>query len=517
MGIPLAGAGIPDATSPSISRREYVPRRLGVRNSVLSSSKSASGGPPPRRLPLRLTECPCKLPPSELCGRPSGVRAPDRLARLMGRGGGIMSVRLTGRAMPDDMLARELGRDSEASESPAGWPRFGSGPNESRLTPEVLSLGTCFVVAAATPAARALVGVVSSPCTDGVPIDERPVVVVPRLRERMVTLDGTLCAPCNDERGEDRGGVLTGAGSLERADCTRASRRCICAVSERICESELLCGGSLCDVDRGAVVVRGAGVLVAGVTVATRAPGGRLLVDAVNLGLGVTLWSAEGSRDFRGGAPTGAGVFGGPLAAAAATFGSGTEASDMGGDGGSRGPCGAPSSTAARALASGGVVMSGELAVEPGESSAAVCLSKVGDSSTETSVEMCERWWRAVSCLRTLSWSSSASILRSASSSRRRWASMRSCSRSCSPILISSSIKTPRSIAMLYFDSRSSSEEVVLRACRSKSSLATSVSRSFSCRVRLASRRVVISFSSMFWALAASLLDSLYLRCCDTR
>lgn len=36
--------------------------------------------------------------------------------------------------------ARELGR--EASDSPVGF-RFGSGPNESRDTPDVLSRGTC--------------------------------------------------------------------------------------------------------------------------------------------------------------------------------------------------------------------------------------------------------------------------------------------------------------------------------------------------------------------------------------
>ncbi|KAL1844566.1 hypothetical protein VTK73DRAFT_2295 [Phialemonium thermophilum] len=72
---------------------------------------------------------------------------------------------------------------------------------------------------------------------------------------------------------------------------------------------------------------------------------------------------------------------------------------------------------------------------------------------------------------------------------------------------------TARSMATLYLDSRSSSEEVVLRAWRSKSSLATSMSRSRSCRVRFASRRVVISFSRAFWAALASALDSLYFRC----
>jgi hypothetical protein len=41
---------------------------------------------------------------------------------------------------------------------------------------------------------------------------------------------------------------------------------------------------------------------------------------------------------------------------------------------------------------------------------------------------------------------------------------MRNFSRSCSPILISSSISTARSMAWLYFDSRSSRDEVVFRA-----------------------------------------------------
>lgn len=87
---------------------------------------------------------------------------------------------------------------------------------------------------------------------------------------------------------------------------------------------------------------------------------------------------------------------------------------------------------------------------------------------------------------------------------------MRSFSRSCSPDRISSSIITHRSMAWLYLDSISSKDEVVLRACRSKSSLATSISLNFSCTDRFESRRVVISFSSEFCAALASVLDSLY-------
>lgn len=71
------------------------------------------------------------------------------------------------------------------------------------------------------------------------------------------------------------------------------------------------------------------------------------------------------------------------------------------------------------------------------------------------------------SAFRSLSWTMSVSILTSESSSRRRWFSMRRDSRSLSPFLISSSSRTPLSMAMLYLDSRSSRDEVVWRACRS--------------------------------------------------
>jgi len=115
--------------------------------------------------------------------------------------------------------------------------------------------------------------------------------------------------------------------------------------------------------------------------------------------------------------------------------------------------------------------------------------------------------WR----LRSLSCMISASILRSDSSSRRRWVSIRKCSLSCSPTLISSSIITARSMETLYLDSRSSSDEDVFRACLSKSSFCTSMSRSFICNVRFASRSVVISFCSVFCVTPASVLDCLYL------
>jgi hypothetical protein len=68
---------------------------------------------------------------------------PERLALLIGRGGGIISARLDGRTN-EETLALELGRDSDDSlgSTPPGF-RFGNGPNDKRLTPDVLSRGTC--------------------------------------------------------------------------------------------------------------------------------------------------------------------------------------------------------------------------------------------------------------------------------------------------------------------------------------------------------------------------------------
>jgi hypothetical protein len=113
---------------------------------------------------------------------------------------------------------------------------------------------------------------------------------------------------------------------------------------------------------------------------------------------------------------------------------------------------------------SGGVVMSGDDAIESGDSP-----SKAGELGAVISVV---RIGGSIlsSCLLSLSCIMPASIFKSPSSSRNRWVSIRSPSRSCSPILISSSIITARSIATLNFDSRSSSEDEVFLACRSKSS-----------------------------------------------
>ena len=207
---------------------------------------------------------------------------------------------------------------------------------------------------------------------------------------------------------------------------------------------------------------RGAGVRIA-LEVAIREVGARPDVEEPKaFGLGVAPMSTEGRRILRCAA--------GPGVLVAGTLESDAEASDLGGEGGSW--ISETVSTVEIDLLSGGVMTNGELAVDCGE------CSNIGDPGMERSVEMVERW--RASCFLILSCRISASIFRSESSSRRRCDSTRSCSRSCSPILISSSNITPRSIATLYLDSRSSSDEVVLRACLSKSSLATSISRSFS-------------------------------------
>lgn len=71
------------------------------------------------------------------------------------------------------------------------------------------------------------------------------------------------------------------------------------------------------------------------------------------------------------------------------------------------------------------------------------------------------------SACRSLSCRTSASTLRSDSSSRSLWFSMRSSSLSFSPDFTSSSSKTFLSIPTLNLDSKSSKEEVVFLACLS--------------------------------------------------
>ena len=219
IGIVLPGTGIP-VIPVFISIFEYVPRRLGVLNSPSNSSS----------MRLMLAERPCIGPLIDDRGRPSGVRVPDMDVRDTGRGGAIMSFLDAGLAY-EEMLALELGRLMSES-----GPRFGSGPGpkERRLIPDVLSRGTWLLDIEAR--GLKLVGVASSPSTDEEAED--PAV---RFRDRIVTDAGTLDAALID-RGEARGGVVAGAGSLDRTECTLASRRCICAVSERMWESELEAG-----------------------------------------------------------------------------------------------------------------------------------------------------------------------------------------------------------------------------------------------------------------------------------
>lgn len=290
---------------------------------------------------------------------------------------------------------------------------------------------------------------------------------------------------------------MAGAGSFDLTDCTFFSSLCICAVRLRICVSEVefgrpRVGGAFCLVWR---ITAGVAFRILGL--ALFAPGVvpcelRMVVDAyrVPVGFGVVLEFPVGNFNLLLDRFTG--VFSVGLAE--------DEASDIGGDGG----VGVSEivSFVETDFVSGGVVMSGDDAPDLGEP------SKEGEFGAVRSVRSVEMVgycrFRSLSCMM------SASTLRSDSSSRNRWVSMRSVSRSFSPILISSSIMTPRSIDILYFDSTSSKEEKVFRACLSISSFCTSMSRNFSCIVRFTSRSSVISFCKAFCAAFASFFDCLY-------
>lgn len=211
-------------------------------------------------------------------------------------------------------------------------------------------------------------------------------------------------------------------------------------------------------------------------------------------GLGVVLELPDGSLSLLFGGLRG--VFISTLLVVVAV----AEASDIGGEGGVR--VSVTEAPVDVVLDPRGVIIIGDETLELGE-------PIEGELGAEMSV------WIAASCrFRSLSCIISASILRSDSSSRSRCVSIRNPSRSCSPIFISSSIMTARSIATLYFDSRSSYDEDVFRACRSKSSFWTSISRSFSCKVLLESRSVVISFCRVLCAAPASIFDCLHLVYC---
>ena len=182
----------------------------------------------------------------------------------------------------------------------------------------------------------------------------------------------------------------------------------------------------------------------------------------------------------------------------------GSDLSDTGGDGGV-----GVSEAAEDTDLVGGVATVGDEAVVSGDMSDNADSGRRISAANGDGFLMC-RLCMASAC-RSFSWLISASTFRSDSSSRSLCASILNASRSCSPTLISSSSMTPRSMATLYLDSKSSSDEVVLRACLSKSSLATSMSRSLSCIVLLVSRSVVISFCKVFCAVFASAFDCLHL------
>jgi hypothetical protein len=141
------------------------------------------------------------------------VREPVKEARLTGRASSVRLRGRSGRTKLDEALARLLGLLSLPS-------RFGTGPKDRRLIPDVDSLVTCLVEEGVSSAAA----------------DELLVVLaLVRFLLLIVTLDGMKFWPKADRfRGEARGGVLTGAGSFDLADCTRCSSLCICAVRVRI-------------------------------------------------------------------------------------------------------------------------------------------------------------------------------------------------------------------------------------------------------------------------------------------
>lgn len=185
----------------------------------------------------------------------------------------------------------------------------------------------------------------------------------------------------------------------------------------------------------------------------------------------------------------------------------GSDLSEVGGEGGV-----GVSDAADEADLAVGVATVGDEAVVVGERSE---IKECGLDEGATKGAGVRKRWRsnAASARRNLSCLISASTLRSESSSRNLCAAIRSDSRSCSPVLISSSNNTPRSMATLYLDSISSSDDVVFRACLSKSSFATSMSLNLSCMVLFESRSVVISFCKVFWAAFASILACLYFAC----
>jgi hypothetical protein len=188
--------------------------------------------------------------------------------------------------------------------------------------------------------------------------------------------------------------VLTGAGSLDLADWTRCSSRCICAVKLRICVRDVEFGAPLVETDLLAVFRMIDGVCLAALT----GIGGRVgrEIEASRDGFSVVLVSADGNRILLGG-------FIGVLIC----FRAFVEASETGGEGG----VGVSDtvSVVETDFVSGGVVTIGDEAAE---------LSDEGELGAVISVDRLGRF--RAPCFFSLSCMISASIFRSDNSSRNR-------------------------------------------------------------------------------------------------
>lgn len=283
-----------------------------------------------------------------------------------------------------------------------------------------------------------------------------------------VTVLGMWCPIALAFRGLARGGVCVGAGSLDLTLCTRSSSFCMLPIRFRIWYSEPDLGRTL----PAFPPTLGRALLCAGTVVR---------IDGVARPLGVAAGFIElemlGPRECRGGLEEympGRGVAEGSSAMEVFRFGigvegiglAGMEASDRGGEGG---------------VVSGGIESAferGGVEAVVGEDSvvADVDVSETGErgrrESPASRLDVLRWWWFSMvsSAIRNFSCTISASMRKSDNSSRSLCVSILNPSRSCSPILISSSSMTVRSKVTLYFDSRSSSDDVWLRPWRSRSS-----------------------------------------------
>ena len=103
------------------------------------------------------------------------------------------------------------------------------------------------------------VSVIPSYCAGAVEMTLLLLALVRFLELRTVMFDGIWdWLSADPDRGEALGGVDTGAGSLDRADCTRCSSFCIFPIRPRICVREVELGNV--DGSLFSVVLRLAGV-----------------------------------------------------------------------------------------------------------------------------------------------------------------------------------------------------------------------------------------------------------------